>query len=83
VKGTLCKRANGKGVSIRPKSIGEKVQIRQRWHVEAVFSSLKRMVGELFTSILNIGIINEILRYMLTTSSTLTEMAQHVVKNKK
>jgi hypothetical protein len=25
VKGTLCKRANGKGVSIRPKSIGEKV----------------------------------------------------------
>ncbi|MCL4339834.1 MAG: transposase [Thaumarchaeota archaeon] len=38
----------------------------QRWQVETVFLSLKRMVGEHFTSILNIGINNGIMSKVFT-----------------
>ncbi len=38
----------------------------QRWQVEIVFSSLKRMVGEYFTSVTNTGIFNEIMMKVLT-----------------
>ena len=38
----------------------------QRWQVEAVFSSLKRMVGECFTSATRAGIFNEIMMKVLT-----------------
>ncbi len=44
-----------------PKAWKKEHRYGQRWQVETVFSSLKRMVGEFFTSVLNIGIINEIL----------------------
>ena len=44
-----------------PKAWKKKHRYGQRWQVETVFSSLKRMVGEYFTSVLNSGIINEIL----------------------
>ena len=38
----------------------------QRWQVETVFSSLKRMLGEYFTSVLNIEIYNEIMSKVFT-----------------
>ncbi len=38
----------------------------QRWQVETVFSSLKRMIGEYFTSIANAGIMNEIMMKVFT-----------------
>ncbi len=44
-----------------PKAWKKKYRYGQRWQVETVFSSFKRMVGEFFTSVLNIGIINEML----------------------
>ncbi|MGC8557719.1 MAG: hypothetical protein ACP5NC_01840 [Nitrososphaeria archaeon] len=33
----------------------------QRWYVKTVFSSLKRIVGEYFTYVLNVAIINEMM----------------------
>jgi hypothetical protein len=47
--------------TLDPKAWKKEHRYGQRWQVETVFSSLKRMVGEFFTSVLNIGIINEIL----------------------
>ncbi|MDG7037610.1 MAG: IS5 family transposase [Nitrososphaerota archaeon] len=41
-------------------------QYGQRWQVETVFSSLKRMVGEYFTSVLSSGIFNEIMSKVFT-----------------
>jgi len=38
----------------------------QRWQVETVFSPLKRMVDEYFTSVLNVGIYNEIMSKVFT-----------------
>ncbi|MGC8558703.1 MAG: transposase [Nitrososphaeria archaeon] len=38
----------------------------QRWRVETVFYPLKRMVGEYFTSVLNVGIYNEIMSKVFT-----------------
>ncbi len=38
----------------------------RRWQVEAVFSSLKRMIGEYFTSMANMGIFNEMMMKVFT-----------------
>ena len=49
-----------------PQAWKKKHRYGQRWQVETVFSSLKRMLGEHFTSILNIGIYNEIISKVFT-----------------
>jgi hypothetical protein len=49
-----------------PQAWKEKHRYGQRWQVETVFSSLKRMLGEYFTSVLNIGIYNEIMSKVFT-----------------
>ncbi len=49
-----------------PQAWKKKHRYGQRWQVETVFSSLKRMLGEYFTSVLNIGIYNEIMSKVFT-----------------
>ena len=49
-----------------PKAWKRKHGYGQRWQVETVFSSLKRMVGEYFTSVLSSGIFNEIMSKVFT-----------------
>ena len=58
-----------------PQAWKKKHKYGQRWHVETVFSSLKRMLGEHFTSVLSSGIFNEIMsKCSHTTSWRPTEM---------
>ena len=49
-----------------PKAWKRKHGYGQRWQVETAFSSLKRMVGEHFTSVLSSGIFNEIMSKAFT-----------------
>jgi len=49
-----------------PQAWKKRHQYGQRWQVETVFSSLKRMVGGYFTSVLSSGIFNEIMSKVFT-----------------
>ena len=49
-----------------PQAWKKRHQYGQRWQVETVFSSLKRMVGEYFTPVLSSGIFNEIMSKVFT-----------------
>ncbi len=60
-RGSYVRGQTVRGFLSDPKAWKKKHRYGQRWRVETVFSSLKRMVGEYFTSVLNFGIINEIL----------------------